>query len=152
MSLEHNGRFTYDGHVYQLWQVSSALAEHVEQTLGATPLYCMPILSRTLHHLACPTPPPCICHTVSVGPSGRPPRRSCYNLPTGHKARPYHHVPRAGRARCSSVDPELGPGPILGCWHYAAKSRKQWQWIMQPGQVHVHIGEKDFPPWQVRPL
>ena len=28
------------------------------------------------------------------------------------------------RARCSSVDPELDPGPIPGCWHYAAKSRK----------------------------
>ena len=69
----------------------------------------MPILSWTLHHLACPTPPPCICHTVSVGPSGRPPRCSCYNLPTGHKARSYHHVPRAGTARCSSVDPELFP-------------------------------------------
>ena len=69
------------------------------------------------------TPPPCICHTVSVGPSGKPPHRSCHNLPAGHKTRSYHHVPRAGTA-CSSVDPELGPGPISGCWHHAAKSRK----------------------------
>ena len=151
MSLDHDGRSSYDGRVHRLHKVSLFLAERGEQALGAvhalTHAYAW---QGGGHPLACPVPPPCKCRTASVRSSGMAPHRSCYNVPADCGVRSCHFVPRAGTARCSSVDCESTQGPLPGCPHHAVRSRRPHRvagdHAARPDRPHIHKKRKIFLP------
>ena len=72
MSLEHDGRSSYNGPVHHLHKVGLFQSKHVEQVLGSHACHntCPCWVGRS-HPWACPAPPHCKCHTTSVGPSER---------------------------------------------------------------------------------